>query len=144
VIRQHIVRRGLYNSEYVNHVLPMHIPPSHHLYIFEMDRLIVSSLAFFAIAANGLPQNQPPIDTADPNASDPTTVPDGDFALPDSRTAEPFVDGIPTLPDVCDPSNLTEDCFNALDNDEQGAYLWFENNHGQSLLSFVKFSRLKY
>ena len=101
-----------------------------------MHRLIVSSLAFFAIAANGLPQNPAPIDTADPNTADPAEVPDGDFALPEDRSPEPFVDGIPALPDVCDPSNLTEDCFDALDNDEQGAYLWLENGHGKFASSF--------
>lgn len=102
---------------------------------------MIYSLALFAAAANGLPQNPAPIDTADPNAADPTAVPDGDFALPDSRSPELFTDAIPTLPDVCDPSNLTEDCFNALENDEQGAYLWFEKGHGRSLLSLVIFAR---
>jgi hypothetical protein len=96
-----------------------------------MNRLVVYSLSFFAIATNGLPQNPPPIDTADPNTADPTVVPDGDFVFPDSRTPEPFVDAIPTLPDVCDSSNLTEDCFKALENDEQGAYLWFDRGHGR-------------
>ena len=101
-----------------------------------MNYLIVHSLAFFAVAVNGLPQQSPPIDTADPNNADPTTVPDSDFALPEPRSPEPFVNEIPTLPEVCDSSNLTEDCFKALDNDEQGAYLWLENGHGKLMSSF--------
>jgi hypothetical protein len=101
-----------------------------------MDRLIVHSLAFFAIAANGLPQQTNPIDTHDPNTADPTTVPSGDFTLSEARTPEPFVNGIPTLPDVCDSYNLTEDCFNTLDNDESGAYLYLDKGHGGSTLSF--------
>ena len=109
-----------------------------------MDRLLVHSLAFFAVVVKGLPQQAPTIDTADPNTADPTTIPDQDFALSESRTSEPFADGIATLPDICDPSNLTEDCFNALENDEQGAYLWFEKGHGTSRSSFQKCPRLRY
>lgn len=101
-----------------------------------MSRLIVHSLAFFAIVVNGLPQQSPSIDTSNPNSADPIEVPGSDFALPESRTREPFVNGIPTLPDVCNSFNLTEDCFNALDNDEQGAYLWLENGHGKFASSF--------
>lgn len=111
-------------------------PESSSNCVFEMNNLIVHSLNFFAVAVNGLPQQTPPIDTADPNSADPTTVPESDFALSEPRTAEPFVNGIPTLPDVCISSNLTEDCFRALDNDEQGAYLWLENGHGMLMSSF--------
>jgi hypothetical protein len=102
-----------------------------------MSHFIVRSLALFAVAANALPQQSPNIDTDDPNKSDPTTVPDSDFALPEPRGPEPFISGIPTLPDVCDSSKLTENCFKALDNDEQGAYLYFDKNHGLSMLSFA-------
>lgn len=61
--------------------------------------------------------------------ADPSTIPDKDFVLPEPRSEQPFANGIPLLPDVCDPDKLTEDCFKALDADEHGAYLYFENNH---------------
>jgi hypothetical protein len=88
-------------------------------------------LGFFLIAANGLPQSAT-IDPADPNKADPSAIPDMDFAIPQPRTPEPFIDTIPVLPDVCDSSNLTEGCFKTLENDGQGAYLWFERGHGES------------
>jgi hypothetical protein len=112
------------------------MPESSSNCVFEMNNLIVHSLNFFAVAVNGLPQQTPPIDTADPNSADPTTVPESDFALSESRTPEPFANAIPTLPDACNSANLTEDCFKALDSDEQGAYLWLENGHGMLMSSF--------
>ncbi|KAF2754863.1 hypothetical protein EJ05DRAFT_503805 [Pseudovirgaria hyperparasitica] len=92
-----------------------------------MYRFLFQSLTSFAIVTYGLPQAAP-IDPADPNASDPTTVPGQDFALPDARTPEP--PAIKELPDGCDPTNFSQDCITTLDNDEQGAYLWFEKGHG--------------
>jgi len=94
------------------------------MHSFLLQSLTIGTLA---IAAYGLPQSAP-IDPADPNKSDPTVIPGKDFALPDARTPEP--PDIRELPDGCDPTKFTQDCINKLDTDDQGAYLWFEKDHG--------------
>lgn len=39
---------------------------------------------------------------------------------------DPFPDGLPTQPDVCDGQNPSEDCFKAMA--DQGGYLWFDKD----------------
>ncbi|KAM0715712.1 hypothetical protein Q7P37_009212 [Cladosporium fusiforme] len=100
-----------------------------------MARFLGLLMASCAIVVHGLPQQQAEsssIDTNNPNKSDPSSVPDKNFTLPESRTPEPFVDGIPELPEICDSEVLSEECLETLDKDEQGAKLHFQKNHGCS------------
>lgn len=94
---------------------------------------LIFFICVFACAIDALPQQSGIIDPADPGLSDPTVLPDKDFTLLEPRTPEPFKDGIPILPDACDPAELLEDCFKALEKDKQGAYLWFDKDHSEIL-----------
>ena len=102
--------------------------------MFTMSWLFVFLLASFATVIQALPQQTTSIDPTDPNKADPTSMPEQNFTLPDSSDPELFPNGIPTLPKSCDSYNLTADCITALDNMGEGAYLWFEDNHGNLIL----------
>lgn len=58
------------------------------------------------------------------NSSDPTSPP-ATISFPTKVAENPYPDGIPTQPDVCDGQNPSEDCFNAMDS---GGSLWFDKD----------------
>ena len=62
------------------------------------------------------------------NSSDPTSPP-RTISFPSNVAENPYPDGIPTQPDVCDGQNPSEDCFNAMGS---GGYLWFDKDSGCS------------
>jgi hypothetical protein len=96
-----------------------------------MQRFTLLSLSTLLVVISGLPQQSTtlPIDPGNPN------LPAGNFVLP-PQTPNPFPNGIPIAPDVCDPERLTDDCFTAMNNNPHGAFLYLDNDHG--ILSTIR------
>lgn len=103
--------------------------------MFTVHWLLLIVLLSLVAKIEGLPQADPSIDLDDPNKSDPTSFPDHNFKTSGSRGPNPFLNGIPTLPDACDSYNLTEDCFQALKDVGEGAKVYFEKGHGKTALN---------
>ena len=100
-----------------------------------MYSLFILLSAIFASTVQGLPQQAASIDPTDPNKSDPTTMQEQKFTFTDFEGPDPFPNEFPTLPTTCNSYNLTEECLDALVAKDQGAFWWWDSNHGNYILT---------